>query len=87
MAGALITTFLTRALPVFGRFRGIGEQAGRFDDDFDVFFAPGDVARISLREKTRIFLPLMTRSLPSAIDSAVKTAVVAVVFEQMGVGR
>ena len=57
--------FLDRALPVLAGFGGVREQAGGFNYNLDPLVAPG-MSPGFRSENTRIFLLLMTRSLPSA---------------------
>jgi hypothetical protein len=68
------------------RLGGVGEQAGRFDDDLRAELLPGDAARIALGG----YLDLVTvddeRRLVR-LDGARIRAVIAVVLEQERVGR
>src|SRR5207248_852825 len=67
----------------FGR---VGEQAGRLDDDLRAELLPGNVGRVALSGDLN-FASVDDEGLFTRLDLARIIAVIAVVFEQVGVGR
>ena len=82
--------FLYAVGEVAGCFFGVGEEAGRFDDDFDAGVVPGDFGRVAFGEHDD-FLTVDDQGSVSDFDFAVVASVCGVVFEEVcllfGVGE
>ena len=85
-AGAEMMTFLRAGVDVGLGLRGVGEQAGRLDDDLGAQLLPRDVARVALGGDLDL-AAVDDERLFARLDLAGVDAVVAVVLEQVGVGR
>ena len=69
--------------PGFGR---VGEQSGRLDDDLCAELLPGNVGRVALSGDLNL-APVDDERLFARLDLTWIVAVIAVVFEEVGVGR
>ena len=81
LAGALIRTFFAPAVEVGARLVGVGEDAGRLEDDVDAEGAPGQGRRITLLEDLDL-APVDDQRVLGVVDRARVRSVGRVVLEQ-----
>ena len=82
LAGAEMMTFLAPASMCCPRLGGVGEDAGRLDDDVGTEVAPRQLGRIIFAD-TGIGVPSMMTASSSASTSAFEAAEHAVVLQQV----
>ena len=87
LAGAEMMTFLAPPSMCAARLVGVGEEAGRLDDDVDAEVAPRQVRRGRARRATLMSLPSTTMARPLASTDSPSRPRIDVVLEQVGQRR